>query len=63
MRLGMGLERVDDGGGLSRVDPSFWVFDARGNSLLLDVPADDDIDCTVPTACGFDDGDGGGAVP
>lgn len=48
------VDTLDDGDGLSRLDPSFWVYDARGNSLLLDVPADDELDCTIPTACGFD---------
>lgn len=47
------VDTVDDGDGLARVDPSFWVYDGRGNSLLLDEPADDDIDCIVPQACGF----------
>jgi hypothetical protein len=42
------------GNGFSRLDPSFWVYDGRGNSLLLGVPADDELDCIVPTACGFD---------
>jgi hypothetical protein len=48
------VDTLDDGDGVARVDPSFWVYDARGNSLLLDVPADDELECTVPTACGFD---------
>jgi hypothetical protein len=48
------VDTVDDGDGLARVDPSFWVYDGRGNSLLLGLPADDEIECTVPTACGFD---------
>lgn len=48
------VDTVDDGDGLARVDPTFWVYDGRGNSLLLDLPADDEVECTVPTACGFD---------
>lgn len=48
------VNTVDDGDGLSRVDPTFWVYDARGNSLLLDLPADDELECLIPTACGFD---------
>jgi hypothetical protein len=48
------VDTLDDGDGVARVDPTFWVYDGRGNSILLDVPADDELECTVPTACGFD---------
>jgi len=47
------VDTLDDGDGLARVDPSFWVYDGRGNSLLHDTPADDELDCVVPQACEF----------
>ena len=47
------VDTLDDGDGLARVDPTFWVYDGRGNSLLLDTPADDEVDCLIPQACGF----------
>jgi hypothetical protein len=50
------VDTLDDGDGLARVDPSFWVYDGRGNSLTPDpgLPADDELECTIAQACGFD---------